>query len=346
MSVDALARVMISSAPSAVVALDTEGRITMLNSQAEALLATSVEDAVGSLYQAIFGESLSQRMLALFLRSARAGDSTTPHLVRATLPSGRQAELRASTGPVRDQSGAIVGVLFVADETNGSGSNQTIGQSEVTARLRQALRRYLGESIATMVENRPSFIGVGGVRQEVSVLHADIRGYTTLAEDLGPEAVATLLLRYHGPVVEALQRNGATLDRFIGDAVLAMWNAPVPCDEHSRAAILGALTAQAAARAVGQDVAYGIAVHTGEALVGNVGTESFLNYTAVGDTVNVAARLQAEAGPGEVLCTEPALAAAGEGIRTVSLGALRVKGRKDPIQAYRVVGLDHVWSAR
>jgi adenylate cyclase len=195
-----------------------------------------------------------------------------------------------------------------------------------------------------MVEKRPSFIGVGGVRQDVSVLHADMRGYTTLAEAMAPEATAMMLLRYHGRVVEALQREGATLDRFIGDSVLAIWNAPAPCEGHARAAIRGALTAQAAAASVGREVAYGIGVHTGEAVVGNVGTESFLNYTAVGDTVNVAARLQAEAGPGEVLCTGSALMAGGEGIRATSLGTIYVKGRKDAIVAYRVEGVEPVRS--
>jgi adenylate cyclase len=80
-------------------------------------------------------------------------------------------------------------------------------------------------------------------------------------------------------------------------------------------------------------------VHTGEAVVGNVGNESFLNYTAVGDTVNVAARLQAAAAAGEVICTEQVLVSAGDGVHSVPLGAIEVKGRRDRVQAHRIEGI-------
>ena len=341
MSIDALARTLIQSAPSAVVALDTDGNVTMLNGHAQRLLGCDLETALGMPYAQVFGTSLSHRLIGLFMRSTRDGDSTLPHLVRANLPSGRRVELRASTGPIRSDAGDVVGVLFVADEDVAT-PEASAGQAAVTERLRAALHRYLGDNIASIVEQRPSFIGVGGVKQQVSVIHADIRGYTTVAEALPPEDTALLLLKYHGRAVEALQREGATLDRFIGDSVLAMWNAPSLRDDHVRAALRGALALQEAARSVGQELAYGIGVHTGEAIVGNVGNESFLNYTAVGDTVNVAARLQAAAGPGEVICTEQVLADAGEGIRSVSLGAIEVKGRRDRVIAHRIEGISEV----
>jgi class 3 adenylate cyclase len=216
------------------------------------------------------------------------------------------------------------------------------GQAAVTERLRAALRRYLGENVASAVEQRPSFIGIGGVKQQVSVIHADIRGYTTVAEALPPEETVVLLLKYHGRAVEALQREGATLDHFGGDSVLAMWNAPMPRADHVRAALKGALALQEAARAVGQELAYGVGVHTGEAIVGNLGNEIYQNFTAVGDTVNVAARLQAAAGPGEVICTEQVLADAGSGIRSVALGALEVKGRRERVLAHRIEGISEV----
>jgi adenylate cyclase len=335
---DSLALALIGSAPSAVVALDTEGRVTMLNPPAEKLLDLQLEDALGRSYQDVFGASLADRLVGLFLRSSRSGESVLPQLVRASLPGGRRAELRASMGPIRDPQGRVVGFLFVADEQSVVRKTDE-AQAELTNRLRRALRSYLGPSIAAMVENRPSFVGVGGVRRYVSLLHADVRGYTTLAESMEPEAVTTLLLRYHGRAVHALHAEGATLDRFIGDAVLAMWNAPDSCEQHARSAIRGALAVQAATQSEGEDLRYGIGVHTGDAVVGNVGTESFLNYTAVGDTVNVAARLQSEASPGEVICSDRALAEAGDGIRATPLGAISVKGRSRPVQAFRIDGL-------
>jgi PAS domain S-box-containing protein len=329
---------MIRTAPSAVIILDTDGRLTMLNAHAEELLSVAAGEAIGRQYTEVFGPSLSERLFRLFLRSSRSGDSVEPQIIRSTLPDGRVAELRASLGPVRDEAGTLLGLLLVADEIQAVAAASR-SQEEVTSRLREALKRYLGEPIATMVEERPSFIAVGGVRKDISVLHADIRGYTTFAEGREPEEVAHMLLRYHGRAVEVLQREGATLDRFIGDSVLALWNAPLAHRDHALAAVRGALAMQAAAAEVGDDLAYGIGVHSGDAVVGNVGSEAYFNYTAVGDTVNVAARLQAAAGPGEVVCSETVLSMVGKQVLTRPIGAIQVKGRKELVLAHRVEGL-------
>jgi class 3 adenylate cyclase len=274
----------------------------------------------------------------LFLRAVQGGDSIEPQFLKVRLRNGRAAELRATMGPVRDDAGSLIGLLFVADEVDAAVPT-TRSQEEVATRLRDALRHYLGEKIATLVEERPSFIGVGGVRRHISVLHADIRGYTTFAEGREPEEVLDQLLRYHGRAVEVLQREGATLDRFIGDSVLALWNAPMPREEHALAAVQGALAVQTAAAEVGNLLAYGIGVHTGEAIVGNVGSDQFFNYTAVGDTVNVAARLQAAAGPGEVVCSDSVLSATGRRLLVQPMGAISIKGRRQPVLAHRVDGV-------
>lgn len=333
---------LIRAIPSAVVAMDGDGRVTALNGAAERLFNTTATEAIGRPYPAVFGASLADRMVGLFLRVARSGNPASAQLVRATLPGGRQVQLRANVGPLRDGAGRLAGLFFAAEDQSAEQAAvaESLGQAARTERLREALKRYIGDALAATVEARPSFIGLGGVRQPVSVLHADVRGYTTVAERLEPEAVTELLLRYHGAGVAALLAEGATLDRFIGDAILAIWNAPAPQAEHTRLAIHGALALTAATRAVGDELAYGVGVHTGEAVVGNLGSDRYMNYTAMGDTVNVAARLQSAAPSGEVVCSAAALAAAGPGIRTTPLGALAVKGRQAPVEAYRVEGFE------
>jgi class 3 adenylate cyclase len=190
------------------------------------------------------------------------------------------------------------------------------------------------------VDARPSFTDLGGKRQEVSVLHADVRGYSTLAESAEPEEVMRLLLAYHGAAVAALRSEGATVDRFVGDAVLALWNAPAPQEQHARMALKGALALLTAAAETGTELRYGVGVHSGPAIVGNLGSDQLMTYTAVGDTVNVAARLQSGAPAGEVICSAATLAAAGDGVRAISLGALSVKGRTGSIDAYRVEAVE------
>ena len=227
------------------------------------------------------------------------------------MPSGRRAKLRATAGPLKDARGNVNGIVFVADEDTSSPKLEALADNQV--RLRDALRRYLGDNVADMVDARPSFVDVGGQTQTVSVVHVDVRGYTAIAEQLPPDRVVSLL---------------------------ALWNAPVPQEDHVRRALRGALAMRDAALEVGTDLGYGIGVHTGEAMVGNLGSEQYQNFTAIGDTVNVAARLQGQAKAGEVVCSAVVLQAAGEGVRTTPLGALELKGRKTPVEAYRVEGID------
>jgi len=319
--------------PSSVVLMDSEGRIRSLNRNAERLLSTTEAEAVGKVYTDVFGESLSARVFALMLKGTRAD----VRLVEATLPGGRRAKLRATAGPIRDERGAVSGIVFVADEDTSS--PKLVEMAEQQERLRGALRRYLGDNVAEMVDARPSFVDVGGRTQTVSVLHADVRGYTTMAEEMAPDRVVSLLLRYHGAAAKAIKSKGGTIDRFAGDAILALWNAPSEQPAHVRLALEGALAMRDAAREVGSELGYGIGVHTGDAMVGNLGSDQYQNFTAIGDTVNVAARLQAQAKAGEVICSAAVLSAAGDGVTAASLGALELKGRKTKVEAYRVEAL-------
>jgi len=316
--------------PSSVVLMDDEGRIRSLNRNAERLHSTTEANAVGKVYTDVFGASLSSRVFALMLKGTRADVRT----IEATLPGGRRARLRASAGPLRDEHGAVKGIVFVADEDTSSPKIAELAQQQ--ERLRGALRRYLGDNVAEMVNARPSFVDVGGRTQTVSVLHADVRGYTTMAEELPPDRVVSLLLRYHGAAAKAIRNHGGTIDRFAGDAILALWNAPAAQADHARRALEGALAMRDAARDAGTDLGYGVGVHTGEAMVGNLGSDQYQNFIAIGDTVNVAARLQSQAKAGEVICSKALLAQVGEGVRTTALGALELKGRKMPVEAFRV----------
>jgi len=320
--------------PSSVVVMDIEGRIRSLNANAGRLLSTTEAKAIGKPYTEVFGPSLSQRVFGLVLKAGQTGEVKA---IEATLPDGRRTKLRATAGPVRDDEGHVSGIVFVADEDTSSPKLEQLAERE--ARLRDALKRYLGDTVADMVDARPSFVDVGGQTQTVSVLHADARGYTQLAEDLAPEKVAALLLRYHGVAAKALRESGAVIDRFAGDAILALWNAPEPQVGHARLAIQGALALQSAAREAGRELGYGVGVHTGEAMVGNLGSSEYQNFTAIGDTVNVAARLQGHAKAGEVICSAAALAAAGPGVRATPLGPLELKGRRAAVDSYRVEGV-------
>jgi class 3 adenylate cyclase len=318
--------------------MDPQGRVMEMDPGAEALLGTSSRDAQGKSYEAVFGRSLAGRMVPLLMRVARADPEHRVQDVEATLPSGRRVSLRAALGPILDDAGALVGILFAANAPSDVSASDAVPITR-EQRYREAVRRYVGEHIASVLDERPSLIGVGGRRQVVTVMHIDARGYTSVAEQLDPESTADMLLRYHGAAVEALLAEGATFDRFIGDAVLAIWNAPRPRQDHARTALRSGLAVIAATERIGTEIGYGIGVNTGEAVVGNLGSETYMNYTAIGDTVNVAARLQSLATAGQLVCSRATLDVAGDGVDAEPLGEKTVKGRRGAIETFRVLAV-------
>jgi adenylate cyclase len=177
------------------------------------------------------------------------------------------------------------------------------------ALLRSNLERFVAPDVAAAIAKAPGGLAPGGVRRHVVVLFCDIRGFTQLAEAMPPDSLAALLSEYCSELADVVFAHGGTLDKFIGDAVLAFWGAPEPqADAADRALTAARAMREAVAaldrrwRAAGRPaIAVGIGINAGEAFTGVIGSPRRLEYTAVGDVVNVAARLCDVAGPGEIL---------------------------------------------
>jgi adenylate cyclase len=210
-------------------------------------------------------------------------------------------------------------------------------------RVRALFGHYVAPSVVEhlMEQAARGQVQLGGTRQTVSILFADIRGFTTIAESLAPpEAVLNLLNRYLGVATEAIIKDDGTLDKYMGDAVMAFFNAPLPQTDHVLRAVRAAAAMQRAVQAAqqvgGPPVGFGVGVNTGDAIVGNIGTEQLMNYTVVGDAVNVAARLQSVARAGEVLLSGATYEQVKERVDAESLPPIEVKGRRQPVAVYRL----------
>jgi len=185
---------------------------------------------------------------------------------------------------------------------------------------------------------------LGGKRQEISVLFADIRGYTTWSENAPPEKVMETLNHYLSLAAEVIIGWEGTLDKFFGDGLMAIFNAPQEQADHAHRAADAALALMRAAKEVniihGHQLSYSVGVHSGEAVVGYVGTKRALNYTAIGDTVNLAKRLQESGAPGQIIIEQSIIDRIGQDKVTARLlGEMKVKGRKVPAIAYELVDL-------
>jgi class 3 adenylate cyclase len=213
------------------------------------------------------------------------------------------------------------------------------------AASRRTLASFVPQQLADRLAAQPD-TEIEPQEVEVSVLFSDIRGSSTLAERLGARDVAAIIGRHLSAMAEVVLAHGGMIDKFQGDAVMAVFGAPEPQPDHAERALRCAIAMQARQEELNaegweveglSELGVGIGVNTGQVIAGTVGGGGRLEYTVVGDAVNVASRLQSEADGGEIVATAFTVAAA-PSIPVEPLGIRTVKGREEPVEVYRVVG--------
>lgn len=204
--------------------------------------------------------------------------------------------------------------------------------------------RFMPEYVVKQLLENPNSFRLGGANQTITVLFADIRAFTTLAEGENPERVVALLNQYFSAMSEIIFEHGGTLDKYIGDGLMALFGAPTATPYDARNAVNTAVAMQRRLLTLNPElveqgysqIAVGIGLHTGEATVGYIGSEQRSEYTAIGDTVNLAARLESNTLGGQILISSDCAAAAGDIFPLVRREAITVKNRKQPVDLYEV----------
>lgn len=219
---------------------------------------------------------------------------------------------------------------------------------ERNALLRRVLNRYVNEEIAeTILADPERRLRLGGETRPVTVMFADIRGFTAFAELHPAGEVLSLLNHFFNEMTEVIFRHHGTLDKYVGDEIMALFGAPVVVGDDTLNAARAALTMQQMFERLksgipGEDVArlgLGIGLHSGDAAIGNVGSERFMSYTVIGDTVNMAHRLQEEAPSGVVLISAATYALIAPHVVVTRLDPVRIKGKREPQIVYRLDGM-------
>ena len=217
-------------------------------------------------------------------------------------------------------------------------------------RAKALFSRYVSPLYVSQLVDNYEELKLGGERVPLTLLFSDIRGFTTMSERLPAEQVVRILNEYLDRMAEIVFRNGGTLDKFIGDAVMAFWGAPIPVADHARRAVdtalemmdeLRALNEKWAAEGVDQALDIGIGVNTGEAVVGNIGSETHkLDYTAIGDTVNLASRLEGlnKNYSTNIIVSQTTKDAVDDAYDFRALDDVKVKGKEQAVKIYELVG--------
>lgn len=222
--------------------------------------------------------------------------------------------------------------------------DQVTAKSEVKRQGVQlsALERFLSPAISRKITAEAADIRLGGESQRITLLFADVRGFTTMAEKMKPREAVEVLNDFFARMTNVIFEHDGTLDKYLGDGLMALFGAPFALQNDAEAAVRAAVNMQKSLEELNKisgrpPLHIGIGIHTGEAVVGFLGTERRMDYTAIGDTVNVASRLTSQAGAGQIVISNATHAQICREINCSQLSAMKLKGRDEPIEVHEVL---------
>jgi adenylate cyclase len=321
------------SIASGVITADVQDQITLANKAAEMILGAATQDIIGHhLNEALASVSLE---LEPHLTEIRRTDKPVVGLeLSHTSPQRGLLNWRLNLSPLKDAGQKTQGVAIVLDD--------------LTERKKLEAQRRLFErmvSPAVIEQLDPNSLQLGGKRVDLTVLFADIRGFTTYSENLAPEKLVSILNRYLAAMAEAVLAQEGTIDKFMGDAIMAWFNAPVPQPDHTLRAVKTALAIRESIENLYKEMpedshlAFGVGIHYGDAVLGLIGTEKRLEYTAISDSVNIAKRIQENSAKNQILISKDAYERVKDQVDATLLKEMTVKGKSKPLEVFEVTGL-------
>jgi class 3 adenylate cyclase/CHASE3 domain sensor protein len=218
----------------------------------------------------------------------------------------------------------------------------------VQLRRAEQLRRYLAPQVADAVLNGAAPVTLTSTRRNLTILFANIRGFTSMSERVEPEELIDALNEYFGVMTDVVFRNGGTLDKYVGDGILAFFGDPIPFEDHAERAVATALEMRSRLRGIRsrwmerlhEELNVGIGISTGYVTVGNIGSDTRTEYTVIGNHVNLASGLAETAGPNQILATERTIAAVRGKVETVAVDEASLEDVNRPVRIFEVIRAD------
>jgi adenylate cyclase len=322
-----------SSIPSGVITTDINERVLMCNQAAANIIGSDIEDILGRDIHQVLSPMIP--VLDGYLERAIRLDQMVLGIDTITSLPGRDLmDLRISLSPLKDAHQSIQGVTIVLED---------LTDKKKLEAQRRLFERMVSPAVIDQLD--PDSLELGGKRAEITALFADIHNFTRFSESIAPEELVQVLNRYLAVCAEAILNEGGTIDKFQGDAVIVWWNAPIQQPDHTLRAVRAALAMRASIKTLHESLpeqlhlSLGIGIHVGEAVLGLVGTKKRLEYTAIGDCINITKRLQEHAGPDQILISYQAYARVARKVVVSQVEPITAKGKRNPLVAYRLVQL-------
>jgi PAS domain S-box-containing protein len=322
-----------ASIASGVITADVKEKITLCNRAAEGILGFDIAEIVGRHLDDVLSTCAGD--IRPQLTTVRETDKSVMGLeITHCMPDRGSVDWRLNLSPLKDADQNTQGVAIVLDDMTER------KKLEAQHRL---LERMVSPAVLDQIN--PDSLQIGGQQRDITTLFADIRGFTSFSEKNTPEQLVAVLNRYLAAGAEAVLAQEGTVDKFLGDAVMAWFNAPLPQPDHTLRAVRAALGLRSAIKKLHAELppeahlSFGVGIHYGEAVLGWIGTEKRLEYTAIGDSVNTAKRIQENAAMNQILISKEAYERVKNDVQAMPYTPLLVKGKSGPVDVYELVGL-------
>jgi len=321
------------SIASGVITADIQNHITLCNRAAELILGHKSMDIIGHGLDEVLA-SVSQEIQPRLAEVRKTDKPIVDLEISHRLPERGVVDWRLNLSLLKDAQQFTQGIAIVLDD--------------LTERKKlEAQRRLFERMVSPAVINQldPNSLQLGGKRTEITVLFADIRGFTSYSEKQSPEDLVSVLNAHLAAAAEAVLAEEGTIDKFLGDAVMAWFNAPIPQKDHTLRAVRAALALRDRIRELHKKLPaaaqldFGVGIHFGVAILGLIGTEKRLEYTAISDAVNTTKRIQENSAKNQILISREAYDRVQKEVDARPYAPLTVKGKTQPIEVYEVFGL-------
>ncbi len=322
-----------ASIVSGVLTADVQDQITLCNRAAASILGQASAEIVGRKIDEVVPAFASN--IIPHLESVRNTDKPIVGLeLSQTRAEGGNVDWRLNLSPLKDAGQKTQGVAIVLDD---------LTERKKLEAQRGLLQRMVSPAVLDQID--PNSLQVGGKKVFITVLFADVRGFTSYSEKHSPEELVAVLNQYLAAAADAVLAQEGTVDKFLGDAVMAWYNAPILQPDHTLRAVKSALAIREAIARLHSELPkeahldFGVGIHYGEAVLGWIGTEKRLEFTSLGDSVNTTKRIQENAAKNQILISKEAYERVKEDVEANPFAPLTVKGKAQPLEVYEVMGL-------
>jgi PAS domain S-box-containing protein len=322
-----------ASITSGVITADIQDQITLANRAAETILGKTTAEIIGRRLAEVF-PGLADDILPRVAKVRISDQAITDMELNHRHPQRGNLNWRLNLSPLKDGSQITQGVTIVLDD---------LTERKKLEGQRKLFERMVSPAVIQQLD--PDSLSLVGRRTDITILFADIRGFTSFSELQTPEKLVGILNLYLAKAAEAVLDQEGTVDKFLGDAVMAWFNAPIPQTDHTLRAVRAAVALRNSVLRLHAELppeaklSFGVGIHYGEAVLGWIGTEKRLDFTAIGDSVNTAKRIQENTARNQILISAEAYERVRGEVHATVYAPLQVKGKSKVVEVYEVVGL-------